>query len=275
MMGKGQKGALAPADDELSLKKVSTSDTQGLDEEAAKELLKKDVERLAELHDLLYASRSHALLVVLQGMDTSGKDGTVRHVLQGLSPQGTSVHSFKQPTAEELQHDFLWRVHKAVPELGTIGIFNRSHYEDVLVTRVHGLIGSGRAHERMRAIRQFERHLAAEGVVVRKFFLHISEEEQAQRIEERLKDPRKRWKYSSSDLKERQRWNDYQTAYEDAIRRTSTGHSPWYVVPSDHKWYRNLAVARVLVETLEDLDLKWPEPEVPSLRTVEKELENS
>ena len=274
-MGKGSRGAIAPADDDLSLRKISPQDTQGLDEEAAKELLKKDVDRLGELHDLLYAARSHALLIVLQGMDTSGKDGTVRHVLQGLSPQGTSVHSFKQPTAEELQHDFLWRIHKAVPELGTIGIFNRSHYEDVLVTRVHGLIGNGRAHERMRAIRQFERHLDAEGVVVRKFFLHISEEEQARRIEERLKDPRKRWKYSPSDLEERKRWDDYQAAYEDAIRRTSTSHGPWYVIPADHKWYRNLAVARALVETLEDLHLAWPQPNVPPLAEVEKELDES
>ncbi len=275
MLAKGSKGAIAPADDALSLRKVSPSDTQQLEEETAKELLRKDVERLGELHDLLYAARSHALLIVLQGMDTSGKDGTVRHVLQGLSPLGTSVHAFKQPTSEELQHDFLWRIHKKVPALGTIGIFNRSHYEDVLVTRVHGQIGSGRAHERMRAIRQFERHLSTEGVVVRKFFLHISEEEQAKRIEERLQDPRKRWKYSASDLAERKLWDDYQAAYEDAIRRTSTSHSPWYVIPSDHKWYRNLAVARILVETLEDLRLQWPQPEVPPLKAVEKELEQS
>ena len=274
-MGKGSKGAIAPAGDDLALRKVSPDDTQGLDEEAAKELLRKDVGRLGELHDLLYAAHSHALLVVLQGMDTSGKDGTVRHVLQGLSPQGTEVHSFKQPTAEEHLHDFLWRIHKVVPELGTIGIFNRSHYEDVLVTRVHGQIGSRRAHERMRAIRQFERHLSEEGVVVRKFFLHISEEEQARRIEERLKDPSKRWKYSPSDLEERKRWDDYQAAYEDAIRRTSTSHGPWYVIPADHKWYRNLAVARALVETLEDLHLAWPQPDVPPLAEVEKELDES
>jgi len=267
------KGAIAPADDELSLRKVSASDTLGLDEETAKQLLKQDVERLGELHDLLYAARSHALLVVLQGMDTSGKDGTVRHVLQGLSPQGTSVHSFKQPTPEELGHDFLWRIHRVVPERGAIGIFNRSHYEDVVAVRVHGQIGGGRAHDRMRAIRQFERHLSAEGVVVRKFFLHISEEEQARRIEERLKDPHKHWKYSPSDLAERKLWGDYQDAYEDAIRRTSTKESPWYVVPADHKWYRNLVVARVLVETLEGLHLKWPEPDVPSLAAVEQQLE--
>ncbi len=274
-MAKNSKDTLAPADDAVSLKKISPSGTGGLDEDAAKELLKKDVERLAELHDLLYASRKRALLIVLQGMDTSGKDGTVRHVLQGLSPQGTSVHSFKQPTTEELQHDFLWRIHRVVPELGSIGIFNRSHYEDVLVTRVHGQITGGRAHERMRAIRQFEHHLESEGVVVRKFFLHISEDEQAKRIEERLKDPHKRWKYSAADLAERKLWADYQDAYEDAIRRTSTKRSPWYVIPSDHKWYRNLAVARILVDTLEGLDLSWPEPDVPPLKVVEAELEES
>ncbi len=275
-MAKGTKaGALGPADDELSLKKISPSDTGGLDEGGARDLLNKDVERLAELHDLLYAARSHALLIVLQGMDTSGKDGTVRHVLQGLSPLGTSVHSFKQPTAEELRHDFLWRVHRVVPELGAIGIFNRSHYEDVLVTRVHGLISSRKAHDRMRSIRHFERHLSDEGVVVRKFFLHISEDEQAERIEERLKDPRKRWKYSASDLEERSYWDDYQAAYEDVIRRTSTAECPWYVIPADHKWYRNLAIARILVETLEDLQLEWPEPEVPSLKSVEQKLEET
>ena len=275
-MAKGTKGgALAPADDDLSLKKISPSDTGGLDEDSAKDLLKKDVERLAELHDLLYAARSHALLIVLQGMDTSGKDGTVRHVLQGLSPLGTSVHSFKQPTAEELRHDFLWRVHRVVPELGAIGIFNRSHYEDVLVTRVHGQISSRKAHDRMRFIRHFERHLADEGVVIRKFFLHISEQEQAERIEERLKDPRKHWKYSASDLEERSYWDDYQAAYEDAIRRTSTAECPWYVIPADHKWYRNLAIARILVETLEELHLEWPEPEVPSLKSVEQKLDET
>jgi len=271
-MSKAQKGAISPADEDLRLDRIPTSDTQGLDEETAKDLLQKDVERLAELHDLLYAARSHALLVVLQGMDTSGKDGTVRHVLQGLSPQGTFVRSFKEPTAEELAHDFLWRIHRVVPERGTIGIFNRSHYEDVLVPRVHGQIGTGRAHDRMRAIRAFERHLAEERVVVCKFFLHISREEQARRIEERLQDPRKRWKFNASDVQERRLWDDYQGAYEDAIRRTSTKHAPWYVVPADHKWFRNLAVARVLVETLEGLRLSWPEPDVPSPGEVAEEL---
>ncbi len=250
-----------PVQGKLSLREIDPGDTGGVDEEDAKEALRKDVERLGELHDLLYANRSKALLVVLQGMDTSGKDGTIRHVLQGLSPQGTAVSSFKQPSDEELSHDFLWRVHRRVPPRGTIGIFNRSHYEDVLIVRVHGEISDAQARERLRAIRRFERHLCEEDVVIRKFFLHISPEEQERRLRERLDEPRKRWKLSASDLRERRRWDEYREAYEAALRETSTRRAPWYVIPSDHRWYRNLCVAKVLISALEDMHLQWPEGE--------------
>ncbi len=247
-----------PVGEKVSLGEVDPSDTSGMTEDDAKEALAKDVKRLSELHDLLYANQSKALLVVLQGMDTSGKDGTIRHVLQGLSPQGTVVNSFKQPSAEELAHDFLWRIHRRVPPRGTIGIFNRSQYEDVLIVRVHGEISEKKAHQRLRAIRHFERHLADEDVVIRKFFLHISKDEQERRLKERLDQPGKHWKLSASDFAERKRWDEYQAAYEDAMRRTSTQHAPWYVIPADHKWYRNLCVAQVLVKALEDLKMDWP-----------------
>ncbi|MDA8344573.1 MAG: polyphosphate kinase 2 family protein [Thermaerobacter sp.] len=250
-----------PVTGKVSLRDIDPGYTGGIEEGDAKDTLAKDVERLAELHDLLYANSHKALLVVLQGMDTSGKDGTIRHVLQGLSPQGTVVSSFKQPSPEELSHDFLWRVHRRVPPLGTIGIFNRSHYEDVLIVRVHGEISDKRARERLQSIRRFERHLAEEDVVIRKFFLHISREEQEKRLQERLEEPRKRWKISAADFAERRRWDEYQAAYEDVLRETSTSRAPWYVIPSDHKWYRNLCVAKVLIEALEGLKMDWPKGE--------------
>lgn len=259
-MGKQQR-ALEPVDGKVSLKDIETDDKGGLDEESAKAELQHDVSRLAELHDLLYANHQRALLIVLQGMDTSGKDGTIRHVMQGLSPQGTVVSSFKQPTQEELAHDFLWRVHRHVPPVGTIGIFNRSHYEDVLVVRVHGQLTNNAARERLRAIRRFEHMLEDERVIVRKFFLHISPEEQERRLQERLQDSRKKWKISAADFRERKFWDEYRKAYEDALSATSTKRAPWYVIPSDHRWYRNLLVARVLVQTLEELKMTWPKGE--------------
>ncbi len=251
---------LSPVDGKLKLDKIDPAETHGLSETGAKATLAKDVERLSELHDLLYANRQRALLIVLQGMDSAGKDGTIRHVMQGLSPQGTVVSPFKQPTAEELSHDFLWRVHQRVPAKGGIGIFNRSHYEDVLVVRVHHLISDKVAKERLRAIRHFERELDESGVIVRKFFLHLSRQEQARRFEERRQDRRKNWKMSAADFKEAELWDQYQQAYEQAIEATSTAECPWYVVPSDHRWYRNLAVAKVLVHTLQELEMDWPKP---------------
>lgn len=219
------------------------------------------IARLGELQQVLYASGTHRLLVVLQAMDAAGKDGTIRAVFTGVNPQGTTVTSFKQPTEAELAHDYLWRVHRHVPGDGEIAIFNRSHYEDVLVVRVHGLVPEARWQRRYDHINAFERMLADEGTTIVKLFLHISPEEQAIRFQERLDDPTKRWKFRRGDLAERERWDDYRHAYQDAIARTSTEHAPWYIVPADRNWYRNLVVAQILVDTLEALDLRYPDPE--------------
>ncbi len=217
--------------------------------------------RLEQLQELLWAEHRHRLLVVLQAMDTGGKDGTIRHVFDGTNPQGVRVAAFKRPTPAELAHDYLWRVHPHVPGDGEIAIFNRSHYEDVLVVRVHGLVPEDRWRRRFDHIVAFERLLADEGTTIVKFFLHISKEEQRERLQARLDEPHKRWKFSKGDLAERRRWDDYTVAYEEALSRTSTTYAPWYVVPADRKWYRNLVVSKVLVDTLESLDMAYPEPE--------------
>ena len=216
---------------------------------------------IAELQHVLYAEHGPRLLVVLQAMDTAGKDGTIRHVFGPVNPQGVQVTSFKKPTARELDHDYLWRVHPFVPGKGEIAIFNRSHYEDVLVVRVHGLVPENVWRRRYRHIVDFERLLTDEGTTILKFFLHISKEEQKARLEARLEDPTKNWKFSAADLAERKLWPDYMAAYEEAIGRTSTRAAPWYIVPSDRKWYRNLVVATVVRDTLRSLDLHYPEPE--------------
>jgi PPK2 family polyphosphate:nucleotide phosphotransferase len=215
---------------------------------------------LAGLQERLYAESRQALLVVLQAMDAGGKDGTVKHVFSGVNPQGVRVTSFKQPTPEELAHDFLWRVHASVPRNGWIGIFNRSHYEDVLIARVHELVPEDVWRRRYRHIHHFEELLHGAGVRVVKLFLHISREEQAERLQARLDDPTKRWKFNPGDLAERARWDEYQAAYEEAIRRTTADHAPWYVIPADRKWFRNWAVSRIVIETLEEMDPRYPEP---------------
>jgi PPK2 family polyphosphate:nucleotide phosphotransferase len=217
--------------------------------------------RLEELQEILWADRRHRLLVVLQAMDTGGKDGTIRNVFEGVNPAGVRVASFKVPTAPELAHDYLWRVHPHVPGSGEITIFNRSHYEDVLVVRVHELIARERWEKRYRHLVEFERLLADEGTTIVKFFLHISKDEQRRRLQARIENPTKRWKFAPGDLDERKLWDDYQRAYEDAISNTSTGFAPWYVVPADRKWYRDLVVASVLVDALEAMELRHPEPE--------------
>ena len=216
--------------------------------------------RIDELQDALYAEGKRALLIVLQGRDTSGKDGTIRKVFGPLDPLGIVITSFKVPTPIELAHDFLWRIHQAVPPKGTIGVFNRSHYEDVLVVRVHGLAPEPVWRARYDQINQFERILTENGVTVLKFFLHISRDEQRERLRARLEDPTKYWKFSPGDLKERGRWDDYTAAYEEALARTSTATAPWYVVPADKKYVRDLLVAQVVVEALERMDLKYPGP---------------
>jgi PPK2 family polyphosphate:nucleotide phosphotransferase len=232
------------------------------DKEASVELLEKSTARLAELQYLLYAECKHAVLIVFQAMDAGGKDGTIRHVMSGLNPQGCRVTSFKVPSAEEMLHDFLWRIHRAMPSKGELGIFNRSHYEDVLVVRVHKLVPHEVWAGRYGQINAFEKLLADNNVKILKFFLHISKEEQKKRLEERLKDPTKNWKISQADFAERDYWEDYQKAYEDALTECSTSWAPWYVIPADHKWFRNVAVSQIIVDTLEELDMKFPPPSI-------------
>jgi PPK2 family polyphosphate:nucleotide phosphotransferase len=217
--------------------------------------------RLEELQETLWADRRHRLLVVLQAMDTGGKDGTIRKVFEGVNPAGVRVATFKAPTASELAHDYLWRVHPHVPGDGEITIFNRSHYEDVLVVRVHDLVPRERWEKRYGHLADFERMLSDEGTTIVKFFLHISKDEQRRRLQARIDDPTKHWKFSLGDLEERRLWDDYQRAYEDAISNTSTRFAPWYVVPANRKWYRDLVVASVLVKALEAMELRPPEPE--------------
>jgi PPK2 family polyphosphate:nucleotide phosphotransferase len=229
--------------------------------EEAKAQLKEVNRRLEHLQELMYAEGRRRLLVVLQATDTGGKDGTIRHVFDGVNPQGVKVASFKKPTSQELAHDYLWRIHPHVPGNGEITIFNRSHYEDVLVVRVHSLVPPERWSKRYDHINDFERMLADEGTTILKFFLHISKEEQADRLQARLDDPEKHWKFSLGDLDERKRWDDYQAAFEDMVNRTSTEWAPWYVVPADRKWYRNLVISTILVETLEGFDMRYPQNE--------------
>ena len=220
------------------------------------------VSALAELQALLYAEGKSSLLIVLQGLDAAGKDGTIRHVFMGVNPQGTKVQGFKVPTPEEAAHDFLWRVHKATPGRGEVAIFNRSHYEDVLVVRVHDLVPEKVWSKRYKDIRAFERNLVQAGTVILKFFLHISFEEQLKRFAERLDDPTHQWKISESDYSERELWPAYQQAYEEALSKTSTDHAPWFVIPSNHKWFRNLAISEIIVDGLRALDMKRPAPRV-------------
>jgi PPK2 family polyphosphate:nucleotide phosphotransferase len=217
--------------------------------------------RLEILQEQLWAEHRHKVLVVLQGMDTSGKDGTIRHVFEGVNPLGVRVAAFKAPSPEELDHDFLWRVHRQVPGSGEMVIFNRSHYEDVLAVRVRKLAPEKVWKARFEQINDFERLLAENGTLILKFFLHIDRDEQKERLQERLDDPTKRWKFRLGDLQDRALWDEYMKAYEDVLAKTSTEHAPWYVVPSNKKWYRNLVVATVLVEALEKLGMKPPEPE--------------
>jgi PPK2 family polyphosphate:nucleotide phosphotransferase len=238
-----------------------TSDYKQGKKAAEKELLRLK-ERLDQLQELLYAEHTHKVLIVLQGMDTSGKDGTIRHVFQGVNPQGVRVVRFQQPTRIELEHDYLWRVHLQTPANGEITIFNRSHYEDVLVVRVHDLVPREVWKRRYQQICDFERMLVEEGTTVLKFFLHISREEQKQRLLARLKNPDKRWKFDMTDIKERELWPQYTKAYEAALERTSTELAPWYVVPANHKWYRNLVVSAAIVQTLEGLKMKYPKVKV-------------
>jgi PPK2 family polyphosphate:nucleotide phosphotransferase len=254
---------MVPAGEQVQLDGIDPASRDGApgDKEATEAALPELRTRLAELQDRLWAEEQRALLVVLQAMDGGGKDGTIRHVFKGLAPQATHVTAFKAPTELELAHDFLWRIHMQTPGHGEIGIFNRSHYEDVLVTRVYGSIPEHVWLARYGLINAFEEQLTHGGTTIVKFFLHISRKEQRKRFEERLQEPDKRWKFRHGDLDDRARWDEYQKAYQEAISATSTGYAPWYVIPADRKWYRNWAVSSVLVETLEAMDPQYPEPE--------------
>ena len=252
------------------LKDFDPADTAGWDsKESAEKALLKHIADTAELQDKLYAQDRWALLLIFQALDAAGKDGAIKHVMSGVNPQGCQVYSFKQPSFQELQHDFLWRTTLALPERGHIGIFNRSYYEEVLVVRAHrdllknekipeSLVSKHIWEERFDDIRSFEKHLTRNGTVVRKFFLHISKKEQKKRFLARLDEPEKNWKFSAADVRERQFWDDYQDAYEDMIRNTSTEDAPWYVVPADNKWFTRLVLSEVIVHTLEELDLAYP-----------------
>jgi len=253
-----------------------------LDKDDAKDLLREGVERLAELQERLYADNRWSVLIVLQAMDAAGKDSLIKHVMSGINPQGVQVFSFKEPSKEELDHNFLWRIARALPERGRIGIFNRSHYEEVLVVRIHPeylkaqrlpsvVNGKDIWHQRFDDIRAFEKHLARNGTLVLKFFLNVSREEQRKRFLDRIDQPGKRWKFSMGDVAERKLWPQYMEAYEDAIRETSTPEAPWYVIPADKKWFTRLAVAGAMVDALERLKLEYPKVEGAAL----DELENA
>jgi PPK2 family polyphosphate:nucleotide phosphotransferase len=248
-------------DEDVSLADQDTAAADGYTAGEAREELDALTDRIADLQARLYAEERQSLLVVLQGIDAAGKDSTVAHVFRGVNPQGCRVYTYKEPTPDESAHDFLWRYHRDTPGRGMIHVFNRSHYEDVLVVRVKQLIEEERWRSRYESINDFERMLVREGTVVLKFFLHISKETQLERFRERLERPDKHYKFSSNDVRERRRWDDYQQAYEDMLRCTSSEEAPWYVVPSDHKWFRNLVVARAVAGTLDSMDPVWPEPE--------------
>jgi PPK2 family polyphosphate:nucleotide phosphotransferase len=273
----------APAGGTFRLKDWNPADTAGLafDKHDAGKLLQKGIERLAALQGKLYAQDRWSLLVVIQGIDAAGKDGTIKHVMSGVNPQGVEVHAFKAPSADELDHDYLWRAARCLPERGSIGIFNRSHYEEVLVVRVHAEILASQKlppelvtkdiwRQRFEDINAFEKHLAHNGTVIRKFFLNVSRKEQKKRLLQRLDDPEKNWKFSTADVGERARWKDYMRAYEEMIRATSTRWAPWHVVPADNKWFTRVVVAETIVEALEGLDLAYPKVDKKKRRELAK-----
>jgi PPK2 family polyphosphate:nucleotide phosphotransferase len=252
---------MVPPGSTVNLAGFNSADTGDFQEkEQAEAAMAADIKRLQDLQELFYVDGRHALLLILQGTDTAGKDGTVKHLSHGLGLVGAEMTNFKAPTTDELAHDFLWRIHQHVPACGRIGIFNRSHYEDVLIVRVHNLVPQAVWEARYDQINAFERILTQNNTVILKCFLQISKDEQKERLQARLDDPTKHWKFNPGDLKERARWHEYRAAYEAALSRCSTENAPWYVIPSDKKWFRNYAVTRLLIETLESLDLRLPTP---------------
>lgn len=260
---------LVKPNSKLDLSKIDTAYTANLkSKDEAKELLQKNIKIMRELQSKLYAQDRYSLLLVFQAMDAAGKDGTIKHVMSGVNPQGTQVYSFKQPSAQELDHGYLWRINKALPEKGRIGIFNRSHYEEVLVVRVHNLIKYQKLPEqyvnddiweqRFRQINDFEKYCYENGMIILKFFLHLSKEEQKKRFLSRIDDPAKNWKFSSADLKERGFWDHYQKAYEEALSATSKKYAPWYVIPADKKWFMRLVVSEIIVDAMKKLKPEYP-----------------
>lgn len=262
-----------------------SSFTGNLSKQDAKEQLAKDIEKLSELQSMLYAQDRYSILIIFQAMDAAGKDGTIKHVMSGINPQGCQVYSFKQPSAEELDHDYLWRINRSLPERGRIGIFNRSHYEDVLIAKVHPeIILSNKLpsvetindidpdfwKRRYRQINDFERYLTENGTIVLKFFLNVSKAEQKNRFMERLDDASKNWKFSSADIKERQFWEDYMNAYADVLTETSTELAPWYVIPADNKWFMRYAVGRIICDRMQQLDLHYPKLSKEGLERLEE-----
>lgn len=272
-----------------SVSDFDSSSTDEITKQEAKEQLTKDVEKLAELQSMLYAQDRYSILVIFQAMDAAGKDGTIKHVMSGINPQGCQVYSFKQPSAEELDHDYLWRINRSLPERGRIGIFNRSHYEDVLIAKVHPeIVLSAKLPDiktvddikadfwkrRYRQINDFERYLTENGTVILKFFLNVSKAEQKKRFAERLNDPAKNWKFSSADIKERRFWDEYMKAYADVLTETSTEIAPWYVIPADNKWFMRYAVGRIICERMKELDLHYPRLSDEELDKLELYKEN-
>jgi PPK2 family polyphosphate:nucleotide phosphotransferase len=254
----------------IRLEQLDPGATHGVDKQAAIAGTAKQLERLTELQDRLWAEAKHSVLVVLQGIDAAGKDGTIKKVMEAFNPQGCPVSSFKVPSAEELAHDYLWRVHQRVPRKGEIGVFNRSHYEDVLVVRVHGFAPKTVWEKRYDQINEWEQMLTESGTTIVKFFLSIDRDEQRQRFQARYDDPTKRWKFSMGDLEERKLWDDYQAAFDDALSKTSTAWAPWYVIPANRKWFRNLAVSTILADTIAGLKPAYPpEPDLPKDLVIE------
>ena len=293
-MGKNSTDNFLRLDDKLLVKPETQADLEKYDtsysamfkdKEEAKELLVKDIQRLTELQDMLYAQDRYSILIVFQAMDAAGKDGTIKHVMSGVNPQGCNVSSFKQPNDVELKHDFLWRINREVPRKGMIKIFNRSHYEEVLVTRVHpeyilkqNLPGIDSVNkidkdfwkQRYKQINNYEKHLADNGTVILKFFLHVSKDEQKKRFMERIDKPEKNWKFSSADVVERKYWKQYMKAYEEAISATSKEYAPWYIIPADRKWFMRTAVGDIIVGTMEQMDLSYPNVSKENLQELEE-----
>lgn len=277
---------LVKPNSKLDLPKIDTAYTANFkSKKEAKKLLEENIKKMRELQSKLYAQDRYSLLLVFQAMDAAGKDGTIKHVMSGVNPQGTQVYSFKQPSAQELDHGYLWRINKALPERGRIGIFNRSHYEEVLVVRVHNLIKFQKLpekyinndiwHQRYRQINDFEKYCFENGIVILKFFLHLSKEEQKKRFLSRIDDPAKNWKFSSADLKERGFWNNYQKAYEEALSATSKKHSPWFVIPADKKWFMRLVVSEIIVDAMKKLKPEYPvlsKEQIEQLKKAKEEL---